>query len=97
MKAAKAKKAQKKRARTKATIAMLNKLEGEFKGKKAKKKTKIEQWPWKGAGLAKIKTIHMTLPKGLTRKEALKVARKKHKGDHRGFTYNAKTGKATLT
>ena len=48
-------------------------------------------------GKKKFKTIHCTLAKGLTRKEAIKAARKKHKGDHRGFTYNAKTGKATLT
>lgn len=70
------------------TIGMLDDLEAEFNGKKAKKKAPAAK---------KFKTIHCTLAKGLTRKEAIKAARKKHKGDHRGFTYNAKTGKATLT
>ena len=31
---------------------------------------------------------------GLSRKEALKKALPKMKGDHRGFTYDPKTGKA---
>lgn len=34
------------------------------------------------------------LEKGLSYKEALKKASPKMKGDHRGFTYNPKTGKA---
>jgi len=45
----------------------------------------------------KIKPQTFTLPKNLTRAEAFEKARKKATRDFRGFTYNPKTGKATLT
>jgi len=85
MKAAKAKAKAKKGAGKKKQTHKRRAAAAEAKFKKGKMKR------------LKIETIHCTLAKGLTRKEAIKAARKKHKGDHRGFTYNAKTGKATLT
>lgn len=44
-----------------------------------------------------IKTRVVKVKKGLTRAEAIKAAVKKSRGDFRGFTYNPKTGRATLT
>jgi len=43
-----------------------------------------------------MKTRVISLPKKLTRKEALSKARKKVK-DFRGFKYNPRTGKAYVT
>ena len=43
-----------------------------------------------------IKKKSATLPKGLTRAEALKKMLRKFPGDYRGFSYNAKTGKAEI-
>lgn len=44
-----------------------------------------------------IKTRVLTVKKGLTRAKALEAAVKKSRGDFRGFKYNPKTGRATLT
>lgn len=44
----------------------------------------------------KPKLRRVTLPRGLTYKAAFRAAVKKCGGDFRGFSYNAKTGKATL-
>jgi hypothetical protein len=38
----------------------------------------------------------LKLPKGLTRAEALKLAKRRARADFRGFGYDPKTGKASL-
>ena len=45
----------------------------------------------------KIKTRFVQLKPKLTRLAALRAARRKSPGDARGFTYDPKTGKASLT
>ena len=49
----------------------------------------------------KFPTIHVKVPRNLTRLTAMELAWKKAKKkgmtDFRGFTYNPKTGEATLT
>ncbi len=54
------------------------------------KKTPTKKTPPKGGP-----EVFM-LEKGLTRAEALKIAVKRARRDHRGFSYDEKTGKATL-
>lgn len=47
--------------------------------------------------MSKHRAQLVTVRKGLTRKAAYRAASKKAKRDFRGFTYNARTGKARLT
>ncbi len=47
--------------------------------------------------LQRIQTRRVRVAKGLTRMQAMQVARKKSPGDFRGFTYDPETGFARLT
>jgi len=47
--------------------------------------------------LRRIKTRHVVVRPDLTRAQAVKAAMRKSPGDARGFTYDPKTGRATLT
>ena len=54
------------------------------------KKSKVKR-------VAKSATRVYRLPKGMPRNHALAAAKARDGNDFRGFTYNEKTGKATLT
>lgn len=72
--------------RVKKKISSLTKLTKKPAKKRAKKR----------ASTIQIRSVSLKLPKGLSRQEALRLA-KRYVRDFRGFTYNARTGKAVAT
>lgn len=47
--------------------------------------------------IRRIKTRRVVVAKGLTRAKAMRAALKKSPGDLRGFAYDPRTGRASLT
>lgn len=61
------------------------------------KRAPKSKWEIENSKAIQAKRETIQLPKGLTREDALARCRGRWKHDHRGFTYDPKTGKATAT